>query len=90
MPSAADAYGFGSKFKLPIHRNDVTTCPCLDCRKIRGIQYAFKAQDEAMRLVLHLRWWRWIAEGGRKHWPAINEADTEKLEKEDYDEGEDN
>ena len=85
VPDAADYFGYGRN-KLPGHRSDVTTCPCLGCRKIRGIQYAFRAHAEAIRFIFHLRWWRWIAERRRKHWPAINEADPEKLEQEDYDE----
>ena len=86
MPDAADYFGYG-RSKRPGHRSDATTCPCLDCRKIHGIQYAFRAQAEAIRLIFHLRWWRWIAGERRKHWLAINRADTEKLEKEGYDAG---
>lgn len=85
----AEYFGFGPEGefwkRLRGHRSDVTTCPCLDCRKVRGVRAGYRAQAAAVHLIFHLRWWRWIAGERRKHWLAINEADPGKLEKEDYD-----
>lgn len=82
IPNFLDYFGFGPS-KIPAHRGDVTTCPCKRCMKIRGVRDGLRAQTEAVRFVLHLRWWRWIVTQRRKHWPAIHTADREKLEKEE-------
>lgn len=84
MSADLEDYLWYGRSRLPGHRPDVTTCPCLDCRKLRGVRDGLLAVFEAIRFIFHLRWWHWIAGERRKPWPAINEADPEKLEKEKY------
>ena len=82
MPDIADYFGFGQN-KLPAHRSDVTTCPCARCKKTRGIGDGLKAQSEAVRWVLYLKWLFWKAKRERRHWPKTYRANRKKLEKEE-------
>ena len=55
-----DYFGdYFKQFRGQSHRGDITTCPCTDCKRIRGIGDGLKAQTEAARFVLFLRWLRW-------------------------------
>ena len=63
-PDIWDYFGFGMS-KLPTHRGDVTTCPCMRCRKTRVIGDAILAQSEAVRFILNLRFLKWLVEKGK-------------------------
>jgi hypothetical protein len=63
MPDIADYFGYG-KSKMPAHRSDVTICPCMRCRCIRGIGDGLLAQSEAVRFVLRLKFVKWLAKEG--------------------------
>ncbi len=65
LTSIEDYFGFG-KSKLPAHRGDVTTCPCMRCKKTRGIRDGLMAQSEAVRFVLWLKWLKWLVNRERK------------------------
>ena len=58
MPDLMDHFGFGAS-KIPIHRGDVTTCPCIRCIKIRVVGRAMQALSEAFRLIAYLKWMHW-------------------------------
>ena len=57
-PDIADYFGFG-RSKMPAHRSDVTTCPCMNCRKTRGVGSMLKEQSKLVRLILWLKYMRW-------------------------------
>ena len=82
MPDIADYFGYG-KSKLPAHRIDVTICPCMRCRAIRGIGSGLVAQSEAVRFILWLKWLKWRTEKRRKHWPSVARANKRKLDREE-------
>ncbi len=81
------AGGYGSKYKPPVHRTDVTTCPCRGCKQTRGAGSGLKAMFEAIRQVMFLKWMLWKVKRSRAHWPATHTVDPEKLEKEEFDGG---
>ena len=86
-PNVGDAYGFGSKYKLPAHRADVTTCPCLDCKRVRGVGAGLKAMFGEIKWILYLKWMLWQVKRDRAHWEATHTANPEELDKEELDEG---
>ena len=86
MPDIADYFGFG-RSKLPSHRGDVTSCPCMRCAKTRGIGTSLVAQSAAVKFVLYLKWMLWRVKRERSHWPATHTADKDELDKEEYVEG---
>ena len=57
-----DAYHGSSR---PVHSSGATTCLCPDCKRKRGIADGLRAQSEAVRFILHLKFLKWLVEEGR-------------------------
>ena len=77
------AGGYGSKYKPPVHRTDVTTCPCRGCKQTRGTGNALKIMFGEIRWIMYLKWLLWRVKRLRNHWPATHTADPDELEMED-------
>ena len=65
LSDISDYFGYGQN-KRPVHRTDVTTCPCKGCQKTRGVQSGLQAQSEAVRFILYLKFLKWVVKRDRK------------------------
>ncbi len=75
-------YYSGSDLLSPTHQTNVSACPCFVCVRKRVAGFAIRAQTEAVRFILHLRWLRWVTKRDRKDWPGLH-TPPEEVDDED-------